>query len=69
MIDPVRKIGYIKLAVFNEESDVQVGAALQDLQAQGMRGLVFDLRENPGGLLDIARRSPAASSPKAPSCG
>ena len=55
MIDPVRKIGYIQLSVFNEESDVQVGKALTDLQGQGMRGLVFDLRENPGGLLDIAR--------------
>ncbi len=55
MIDPVKKIGYISLSVFNEESDVQIGKALTDLEGQGMRGLVFDLRENPGGLLDIAR--------------
>ena len=55
MIDPVNKIGYLELSVFNEESDVQIGKALTDLQGQGMRGLVFDLRENPGGLLDIAR--------------
>ena len=55
MIDPARKIGYISLSVFNEESDVQVGKALTDLEGQGMRGLVFDLRENPGGLLNIAQ--------------
>ena len=55
MIDPARKIGYLSLSVFNEESDVQIGKALTDLEKQGMRGLVFDLRENPGGLLDIAR--------------
>ncbi len=66
MIDPVRKIGYIKLAVFNEESDVQVGAALQDLEAHGMRGLVFDLRENPGGLLDIAQKIASRFIPEGP---
>jgi carboxyl-terminal processing protease len=66
MIDPVRKIGYIKLSVFNEESDVQVGAALQDLEAHGMRGLVFDLRENPGGLLDIAQKIASRFIPEGP---
>ena len=66
MIDPVRKIGYIKLSVFNEESDVQVGAALQDLEAKGMRGLVFDLRENPGGLLDIAQKIASRFIPEGP---
>ncbi len=55
MIDPVRKIGYISLLQFNEESDTQVTQALRDLQGQGMRGLVFDLRGNPGGLLDQAQ--------------
>jgi len=55
MIDPVRKIGYISLLQFNEESDTQVTQALRDLQGQGMRGLIFDLRGNPGGLLDQAQ--------------
>lgn len=55
MIDPVRKIGYITLLQFNEESDTQVTQALRDLQGQGMRGLIFDLRGNPGGLLDQAQ--------------
>ncbi len=56
MIDPVRKIGYISLLQFNEESDTQVTLALHDLQNQGMRGLIFDLRGNPGGLLDQAQQ-------------
>jgi carboxyl-terminal processing protease len=66
MIDPARKIGYISLSVFNEESDVQVGKALSDLESQGMRGLVFDLRENPGGLLDIAREIASRFVPGGP---
>ena len=66
MIDPARKIGYISLSVFNEESDVQVGKALSDLEGQGMRGLVFDLRENPGGLLDIAREIASRFVPNGP---
>ncbi len=55
MVDPINKIGYISMAEFNEESDVQLGRAITALQAQGMRGMIFDLRENPGGLLDVAR--------------
>jgi carboxyl-terminal processing protease len=55
MIDPAHKIGYIALAQFNEESDPQIDQALTSLQKQGMRALVFDLRGNPGGLLDAAR--------------
>jgi carboxyl-terminal processing protease len=66
MIDPVRKIGYVKLSVFNEESDVELGTALAALEAQGMRGLVFDLRENPGGLLEIAQKVASRFIPDGP---
>jgi carboxyl-terminal processing protease len=52
MIDPTT--GYIKLGDFGETSDAEVGAALEKLKAQGMKRLVFDLRDNPGGLLDAA---------------
>ena len=48
--------GYIKLGDFGETSDREVGDAIQKLQAQGMKRLVFDLRDNPGGLLDAANR-------------
>ncbi len=46
--------GYIQLAEFAENSDAEVGKALADLTAKGMKRLVFDLRGNPGGPLDQA---------------
>jgi carboxyl-terminal processing protease len=46
--------GYIKLGDFSETSDNEVGAALEKLKSQGMKRLVFDLRDNPGGPLDQA---------------
>ncbi|MDR3707722.1 MAG: S41 family peptidase [Capsulimonadaceae bacterium] len=55
MVDPQHKVGYIALAQFNEESDKQVNVAMNELRDQGMRGLIFDLRGNPGGLLNIAQ--------------
>jgi carboxyl-terminal processing protease len=55
MLDPVRKIGYIELGSFNEESDPQIDLAMTNLQAHGMRALIFDLRGNPGGLLNAAQ--------------
>ncbi|BDI31969.1 peptidase S41 [Capsulimonas corticalis] len=66
IIDPVNKIGYISLSVFNEESDVQIDKALLDLQGQGVKGLILDLRENPGGLLDIAQRVASRFVPSGP---
>jgi carboxyl-terminal processing protease len=54
MIDA--QTGYIKLGDFGETSDKEVGDALEQLQGQGMKRLVFDLRDNPGGLLDAANR-------------
>ncbi len=46
-------IGYIILAQFTEDAGLPVGNALKDLRAQNpnMRGLILDLRGNPGGLL------------------
>ena len=46
--------GYVKLGEFSETSDREVGAALEALTAKGMKRLVFDLRDNPGGALDQA---------------
>ncbi len=46
--------GYIRLADFSETSDEEILSALKKLQGQGMERLVFDLRDNPGGLLDAA---------------
>jgi len=46
------KIGYIPLQSFNETSTQELGRAITNLQAQGAKGLVLDLRNNPGGFLD-----------------
>jgi carboxyl-terminal processing protease len=54
MID--KETGYVKLDQFTETSDRELGDALQKLSASGMKRLVFDLRENPGGALDQAIR-------------
>ncbi len=48
------KIGYIRLVQFGEKTSSDLEAALKKLKAQGMQGLVLDLRWNPGGLLEQA---------------
>jgi carboxyl-terminal processing protease len=47
-------IGYIQLTQFSERTGAEFGQALKQLQAQGAKALVLDLRNNPGGLLDAA---------------
>jgi carboxyl-terminal processing protease len=54
MIDKSSRIGYLRLTQFNKKSLPEMKAALEKLQEQGVRGLVIDLRNNPGGLLDAA---------------
>lgn len=48
------KIGYIRLTSFARHSAAEMQQALEQLQADGMQGLVLDLRYNPGGLLPVA---------------
>lgn len=55
MQDKEAKIGYVRLWQFNEHSDQQFGDALTKLGKMGMRGMILDLRANPGGLLQAAR--------------
>jgi carboxyl-terminal processing protease len=50
-------IGYVRLSQFTEQADSGIKAAVKALKAQNggkLRGLVLDLRNNPGGLLDQA---------------
>ena len=50
-------IGYLRIAEFTQQTGADAKAALQALIAQNhgsLRGLVLDLRENPGGVLDAA---------------
>ncbi|MCK5379780.1 MAG: hypothetical protein KAJ78_10265, partial [Acidobacteria bacterium] len=47
-------VGYIRLGEFSNTSTREVREALEDLKGQGMKKLIFDLRNNPGGALDAA---------------
>ena len=44
-------VGYIPLQVFSETSGREVEEAVESLRGQGMKSLIIDLRDNPGGLL------------------
>ena len=46
------QIGYILITQFDLVTTQQFKDAVDDLEAQGMKGLVLDLRSNPGGVLD-----------------
>ena len=48
-------IGYIRCTQFGEQTSTEMRAALDDLQGQGIKGLILDLRNNPGGLLEAAK--------------
>lgn len=48
------KIGYIKLEQFSTESAREFNAAARKLKARGMTKLIFDLRNNGGGVLQVA---------------
>ncbi len=50
MIDD--EIGYIKISMFDENTSDQLKNKLKDLSYENMKGLIVDLRNNPGGLLD-----------------
>lgn len=53
-IDPQDGIGYLRLTQFTENSTAQLRRAIGAMRKGGLKGLVFDLRFNPGGLLDQA---------------
>ena len=49
-------IGYVRLTEFRENSYNELHQALAKLKTQGADSLILDLRNNPGGLLDVATR-------------
>lgn len=57
-------IGYIGVQNFARTTSDEVRTALDKLSAQGMRGLILDLRFNPGGLLDAAQQVSELFLPK-----
>jgi len=48
------KIGYVRIEEFAENTSDELDHALEGLEQAGIEGLVIDLRNNPGGLLDSA---------------
>jgi len=49
-----QKLGYVRLARFGEEANSELEAAFSDILKQDVKGIIFDLRSNGGGLLDQA---------------
>ncbi|MEM9160288.1 MAG: S41 family peptidase [Verrucomicrobiota bacterium] len=47
-------VGYLRILQFGEKTAEEMKQAIASLEAQGMKGLVIDLRNNPGGLLEAA---------------
>ena len=46
-------IGYIQISQFDEVTTEQFKSALTDLKNQGLKGLIVDIRDNPGGMLNV----------------
>ncbi len=54
MYDEKNSIGYIRISAFSLDTAKELRAAMQELRTHKLRGLVLDLRFNPGGLLRSA---------------
>jgi carboxyl-terminal processing protease len=54
MVDPENRIGYLKVTGFTGSTAKNMEKILKDLEAQSIQGLIFDLRDNPGGYLTTA---------------
>ena len=53
-IDEVNKIGYIRITSFSDETSSDFEKVINQLEAEGMKGMILDLRFNGGGLLTSA---------------
>ena len=54
MLDPDKRIAYVRITAFSRDTADELRKALGDLQKEKLRGLILDLRFNPGGLLGSA---------------
>lgn len=63
---PDTKIGYIRIAVFNENTGDDFAKKYAELEKQGMQALVLDLRSNPGGVFDAGVAVAGMLVPKGP---
>ena len=51
-IDTEKNIGYVQIVAFKENTFPQFKEAIDALEAAGVKGIIFDLRNNPGGYVD-----------------
>ncbi len=54
MIDKDKKIGYLRVTSFIQKTPEELKAALDQLRDEGVKGVIIDLRDDPGGLLSAA---------------
>ena len=54
IVDEEYRIGYVEMTSFSERTYEELVQALAELDAQGQRALILDLRHNPGGTLSSA---------------
>ena len=47
-------VGYIRVAIFSENTGEEFTRQYQELRKQGMKRMILDLRNNPGGIVDQA---------------
>ena len=53
-IDPQQKIAYVRMTNFTRETPLELNKAWDQMRQEGARGMILDLRYNPGGLLTSA---------------
>src|SRR6202034_1962064 len=54
MLDKDKKIGYVRITGFMQNTVDELKTALAQLKDEGAKGLILDLRDDPGGLLSAA---------------
>lgn len=59
-----KKIGYVRLFSFSADASKQLAHGIEKVQGEGAEGLVLDLRENPGGLLEEAVKTASLFLPE-----
>lgn len=54
IIDPVQRVGYVRMTNFSKTTAHDLEIAFKQMEQEGVRGVILDLRANPGGLLTSA---------------
>ena len=60
------EIGYIRLSMFSETTGADFAQKMTELEEKGMKSLVLDLRNNPGGLINESVKVASLLVPKGP---